>query len=400
MSQTVNIEQHQCTVLLVCQFGQPVRGLSPYCDALFKALSKNKNISFTPVDYRAPYPNILHPAANSNASSSGELHWCKPLSWIKVAKTSANIIHLQHWLAPMAVYLLPLISIAQFFGKQVVITVHNPNPHELIPGTRVLEKWLTNKADAVLVHDKRGANLLHKRFATSKDKLHVIPHGIHVLEFPLKPKIDDYQLLGLKPNRRYICIFGNLRGYKGLDVLLAAWQLVYKKLPDVDLVIAGRLWSGKTSIMSRFSAKILGTAKDTKRLQVLLDKTTQNCRVHVFEGFQSDNKIDALITLSELAVFPYIKFDSQSGAACRTAGIGCPVLVSDIGGLPELAIDNNWIVSPNNVGDLASTLYKHLSQPQKALSNRKKQLEQIKNFSWHKIAIAHAELYKYLKNMR
>ena len=39
-----------------------------------------------------------------------------------------------------------------------------------------------------------------------------------------------------------ILFFGSIRPYKGLDTLLEAFDLVADSLPDVHLVIAGRLW--------------------------------------------------------------------------------------------------------------------------------------------------------------
>ena len=122
-----------------------------------------------------------------------------------------------------------------------------------------------------------------------------------------------------------------------------------------------------------------------------------NNRVHLYEGFQPEANIDALIKLSELAVFPYIYFASQSGAACRAAGRGCPVLVSNVGGLSDLAINTQWVVEPSDVKGLVSALYKMLTLcPKQLRLNREIQLERVQHFSWAHVAAAHAALYREL----
>jgi len=385
------------SVLLVCQFGLPVRGLSPYCNTLLEALQAEQDLYVKPVDYRAAYPGILHPAVRTGAlSPPGKLHWGNPLSWRRVAQIDADIIHLQYWLAPMSCYLAPLVSMAKRAGKRIVITVHNPSMHESLRWTTLFENKLLNQADALVVHDARGATALQERFSIMPERIHIIPHGVCVSSSPVLFKTSDYALLGLDPGRRYVCIFGNLRGYKGIDVLLDAWSKVVEKLVDVDLVIAGRFWAGQSGVGARLVAKMLGTDRDEKRLRSILSLPGLTNRVHLFEGFQSDESIDALIRLSELAVFPYVRFNSQSGATCRAAGQGCPVLVSDVGGLPDLAIDTSWVVNAGDADELASALVEKLSQPGDLQVNRELQLERTRAYAWPMIASAHAALYRRL----
>ena len=383
-------------VLLVCQLGLPIRGLSPYCNALFEALQSERGVNVHPIDYRAAYPGFLHPAAKGGTASSGELHWGNPLSWQRVAHMEADIIHLQHWFAPMACYLAPLVAMARRAGKRVVVTMHNPSMHETLHWTELFERKLVKSADVVVVHNSRGVTALCERFGLETERIHVIPHGICVAESPVPLECDDHARLGLDPKRRYICVFGNLRGYKGVDILLDAWSRLLTRLPDVDLVIAGRLWTGQSGVGARLVAKMLGTDQDAERLRTALALPGLTERVHVLEGFQPDVSINALVRLSELAVFPYVTFNSQSGAACRAAGLGCPVLVTDVGGLPDLAIDSSWIVTPGDSESLASALYTKLSQPDALRARGGAQLQRIRAYAWPQVASTHAALYREL----
>lgn len=384
------------TVLMVSQFGQPVRGVSPYADALLASLQTEQTITVHPIDYLAPYPHMLHPGSGAMVRGPGELHWSNPVSWRRVTQIKADIIHIQHWLAPMACYLAPMASMARRHGKKVVITVHNPEAHETLRWTQLFEQWLLSKADALITHDACGAAVLQERISGQDLPNHIIPHGIRVAAQPTTIQDEDYQRCGLNPARRYICIFGNLRGYKGIDVLLTAWEKVTKRLPDIDLVIAGRLWTGQERRSARLAARVLGTDSYAKHLRNTLADPSLVSRVHLHEGFMPDTTIDALLRIVELAVFPYLRFSSQSGAACRAAGTGCPVLVSDVGGLPDLAIDAQWVVPPGDTERLASTLCQLLKDPAQLRAARQIQLKRISLFDWSKIAMAHRTLYREL----
>src|SRR5690554_2377663 len=128
-------------VQLVCQFGKPVRGLSPYGDHLIAALRATGKAKFESVDFSAAYPGFLHPAPQGGARANGDLHWANPASWARVASGGADILHLQHWFAPLSAYLWPLVRMARKRGAKIVVTVHNPNAHETIGGVA----WAENR---------------------------------------------------------------------------------------------------------------------------------------------------------------------------------------------------------------------------------------------------------------
>lgn len=394
ITETTNTSE--LTIGLVSQFGPPPRGVSPYTDALLNALGSTEGLVVHPIDYSAPYPAFLHPAKQEKLPSDGTLHWAKPLSWRRVSQHPCNILHLQHWLAPMASYLAVVTLLAKRAGRRVIITIHNPTQHESAILPAPFERIMFKLADKLIVHDHNGAKILRDDFGIRENHIVVIPHGIKVKSSPPSPTPNDYQLLNLPSDRRYVSIFGNLRGYKGIDILLSAWNRIAPQLPDTDLVIAGRLWKGESSPWAWITATLLGTNRHSRKIQSSINTCRQNNRPHIREGFLADKKIDALLRISAMAVFPYTHFNSQSGAACRAAGMGCPVLVSNTGGLPDLAINDSWIIQPGNPHALAAALREKLSDHDGLMAARQKQLEQITNHAWPRVAAAHATLYREL----
>lgn len=378
-------------VQLVCQFGLPVRGLSPYGDALLKALSGCEGLQVEPVDYQAAYPAAMHPAAGIASIEHGELHWADPRSWHRVANHDADVMHIQHWIAPLASYLWPLAWMSKRVGKRIVITVHNPSPHESLSVFDAMERKLLCIADVLIVHDSRGEWVLRDRLAGRVCDIRVIPHGIRLRDDAHRQP-GDFARLDLDPGRRYVIFFGNLREYKGLDLLLEAWRRIAARLPDVDLIVAGRMWGGK-GILAKASAFFMGSGRYAARLAHQFNMSELSGRVILREGFVSDDDIDTLLRISDMAVFPYEEFSSQSGAACRAAGSGCPILVSDVGGLPDLAIDDDWVVKPRDVDDLTRALEDRLSSGRLRETFGAIQLDRIRAYEWGSVALMHASIY-------
>lgn len=383
-------------IQLISQFGKPVRGVSPYSDGLLAGLRRLGNVNIEVVDYKSAYPGVLHPAQYERVDGRGELSWYSPGSWKAVAGRSSGIMHIQHWAPPLAVYLWPLVRLAKKNGRRVVVTVHNPIAHEKAGVFRFFERRLLCAADMLLVHGAVGCRILQERMGSTGSLVRRIEHGMAVAEQPVSPTPDDYASLGLDPAYRYVLLFGNLRGYKGVDVLLDAWKRAQPHLDNVRLVIAGRLWDGGGRWIGWASASLLGVAGDARRIQRMLTFEGSMRGIVLREGFQSDAEIDALIRICEFAVFPYVRFSGQSGAACRAAALGRPVLVSRVGGLPDLAIDESWVVGPGDSLALADRLLEKLAKSSRDGEINFVQLNKVRGYDWGAVARDHVAAYREL----
>lgn len=381
-------------IQLIGQFGVPVRGVSPYADGLLSGLRQVGGLQVETVDFRAAYPGVLHPAQHSGSGDAGGLSWFNPFTWRAVANASDGLMHVQHWAPPLATYLWPLVRLAKQNGRRVVITVHNPRAHEREGVFSAMERQFFLSADMLLAHGEVGASMLRERLGARHIPIVSIPHGIGVLAGPPEPSIEDFIRLGLDPGHRHILLFGNLRGYKGVDLLLDAWRVARQELPGAKLVIAGRLWDGGKRFVGRASARLLGSAADANRLRAVLADAEVMRDVVLRQGFQDEADIDALIRVCELAVFPYVRFSGQSGAASRAAGFGCPLLVSRVGALPDLAIDESWVFEPGDSIALAALLVEKLRSrvAMKAASHR--QINRVSRFGWDVVARAHVDAYR------
>jgi glycosyltransferase involved in cell wall biosynthesis len=217
-----------------------------------------------------------------------------------------------------------------------------------------------------------------------------------VVDEPVVAQPEDYVRLGLDPTFRYVLLFGNLRGYKGVGELLAAWLRMSSRALDTRLVIAGRLWGGGRHLLGRMGARLAGTTADATAVQKLLTDARGNSSVVVREGFLRDAEIDALIRISSLAVFPYLRFGGQSGAACRAAACGRPVMVTRVGALGDLAIDDSWVVERGDVVGLAQRLAEKLVARDSLRAACHRQLAIARRCNWSAVAHDHLRVYQEL----
>ena len=269
----------------------------------------------------------------------------------------ADVVHFQ-WLAVQ-----PLdAGLLRAFPRPLVLTAHDVLPREPRPGQRAAQRALYGRVDAVVVHSEHGRARLVEELGVPPGKVTVIPHGV------LHPSGDD----GLPPELAGVegpvaLFFGLLRPYKGLDVLLEAWR-------GID---GAELW-------------VVGMPRmDTAGL-----RASAPPGVRFVERFVPDAQVAALFRRADLAVLPYREID-QSGVLFTALGAGTPLVLSDVGGFPEVAADGAAeLVPPGDAAALHTTLARLLADPaareRLAAGARRAAAER---YGWDAIARRHLDLY-------
>jgi glycosyltransferase involved in cell wall biosynthesis len=217
------------------------------------------------------------------------------------AARAADVVHFQ-WLTVQHLdgHLLPR-------GRPLVVTSHDILPREPRPGQLAAQRRLYERFDAVVVHSEHGRTRLVDELGVEADRVHVIPHG--VLR-PWQGQADAELPAELRAaDRPVVLFFGLLRPYKGLDLLLDAWRGV----EGAELWIAGM-----------------------PRMDLAELKAVAPVGVHWLTRFLSDAEMLAFMRRASLLVLPYREIE-QSGVAFTALGAGVPLLLSDVGGFPELA---------------------------------------------------------------
>jgi glycosyltransferase involved in cell wall biosynthesis len=287
----------------------------------------------------------------------------------RAAARSADVVHFQ-WLTVQHLdgHLLPRRGSGTAPRPALVLTAHDILPREPRPGQRDAQRRLYERFDAIVVHSEHGRERLTGELGLDPARVHVIAHGVFE-HLAAQPPAAPGESLPQTEVPVVLC-FGLMRPYKGIDVLLEAWR----GIENAELWVAG---------MPRMD------------ISPLLAAAPENVRF--FPRFITDGELPAYFRRAELVVLPYREIE-QSGVLFTALAFGKPLLLSDVGGFPEVAETGAARTFP--AGD-ASALHGAL---QGLLEDRAALEEMAGNaraaaagaYSWDAVAAATLELYESL----
>lgn len=368
----------------------PIKGLSSYCQALNESLTHYIYTEF--ICFEKLYPEFLYPGGRTiedgatyipsnkcNTHIRNILTYYNPLSWIWAGLTiKGEIVHVQWWSYILAPIYITILSIAKIKRKRVIITVHNVIPHENATIGKYMTKSILIYGSVYIVHSEENKKELNHIYGIPIDKIEVIPLGtLSLFNDECISQSDARSKLDLPQESKIILFFGNIRGYKGLDVLLEALYYVSLEHKDVLLVIAGKPW-----VSWDYYAEIIS-------------KFNLNSNLRLFLDYIPENQVKYFYYSADLVVLPYKEFTAQSAAAAVTLSFGKPLIVSNVGGLPKMVKDDLVIVPPNDSRSLSQKLLLILDNDDliKKLSCDSQELAKL--YSWESVAKITVELYKH-----
>jgi len=258
----------------------------------------------------------------------------------KVAEAEkVDILHAHDWLlAPLA------IRIKHKIRQPLIATIHATERGRARGGllSHIAERihdheWrLTYEAWRIIACSRYMADQVRAYFNVPADKVDIIPNGVRVARFAAYRRQDltDFRVRFALPDERIVFSVGRLVEEKGFHHLVSAIPLVLAEFPEAKFVIAG-----KGPMLPRLiaQAKTLGV-----RQKVL------------FTGFIPDEDRDRLFLIADLAVFPSL-YEPFGIVVLEAMAAGCPVIVSEVGGLREVVTHEvtGVTVYPNDVDSLA-----------------------------------------------
>lgn len=234
-----------------------------------------------------------------------------------------------------------------------------------------------------------GADYLKETLKIDSNKITVIPHGIKI-SFKNKEELIT-NTKKVNGEKKYIIALGNIRPYKGTDLLIDAWKTIQHKHPNYDLYIAGRIWGESKNTIGDIIDKILKTSQYAATIRKkLIDHEKYNIKLIL--RYLEDEEIEHLICNASATIYPYRKFTGQSGNAALSAGYGVPIICSQQRGLTDLVADEIFIAKELTTAGLARTIDNAIKNIN--LNTRIKQWNIAQKNSWEKVAELHKELYE------
>jgi glycosyltransferase involved in cell wall biosynthesis len=289
---------------------------NPQLEEHIENIGKDVNLCLT---QKIKYPHWRHPS-----------NLLIPFNIIrKIRQFKPDMIHVQGG-DLLSILILPFLK-----KYPLVTTIHDPKPH--IGDEKLLIKKITlyyarKYSDQIIVHGEKLKEQMINEYNIPKEKVHVIPIGEHeVATFKI------YERKEIKEDGNLILFFGRIWKYKGLEYLIKAEPLITKEVPYAKIIIAG-------------------TGEDFKKYENMMINRNKfilyNYHIPYKEGAE-------LFQRCSVVVLPYIEA-SQSGVIPPAYSFKKPVVVTDVGAMPEIVDDEvtGFIVPPRNPEALAEKIVK------------------------------------------
>lgn len=327
--------------------------------------------------FTTQYPNFLFPGKTQYSEEPAptkikiirKVSSVNPLNWIKVGNEIKNlkpdILIFKYWLPFMGPCFGTIARKAKKNKHTKIITIlDNVIPHEHRIGDKQFTNYFLKPIDAFISMSKSVENDL-ATFNTTKPR-DFNPHPLFDNFGAPLTKSDAKQKLNLDANFNYILFFGIIRDYKGLDLLLDAFAKLDYKAKNLKLLVAGEYYSNEEQYQTQI--KNLGLEND----------------VVVVNQFIKDSEVGRYFCAVDLIAQPY-KNATQSGVTQIAYHFETPILVTNVGGLPEMVPHQKvgYVVekNPQAITDALNDFYEN----NKEAEFRTHLKEEKKKYFWDKL---------------
>jgi mannosylfructose-phosphate synthase len=293
------------------------------------------------------------------------------------------------------------IDVAAAFGKPDFFTAHSlgawkreqmeEDPEEMEKKYKFKhriseEVRIFKSVRAQTVTTKVQKEKLEQLYGLDLNNVAVISPGVDIHTFRRPEPGEKETRTELPP--RYIFCLSRIDSNKGHDLLLDAFDIVRREVPDIDLVIGG----GSLKPRQR-ELEILSTMKK------IIEEKSMGERVNVV-GYVPDESLVPYYQQAELFVLPSV-FEPFGMTALEAMACDTPVVASRYGGIKNVISsgENGLLVDPHNAREFADAMIALLKDRRLAESMAHKGRETIHNhFSWEVIAEKHIKFYsKFMK---
>lgn len=275
----------------------------------------------------------------------------------------------------------------KLMNKKIVITAHDVIPFDAKESDKPWLQRLYSLADGIIVHAQANRQVMLDNFTVPDSKIHVIPMGpyLYFADQQAIPQATARTQLGLPTDAPIVLFFGQIKKVKGLQYLIRAFKQIVAMHPKARLVIAGAEW------------------KDSfDGYDALIDELDIGSQVLKRIEYIPESDVGMYFSAATLVVLPYTAY-YQSAVLQMAYSFYRPVVVSAVGGLPEVVEDGEtgFIVPPGRVEELTKAIHIILDDKEQASEMGKRGRELVKTqFSWGKIGNRIAKLYNSLINSR
>ncbi|WP_020530553.1 glycosyltransferase [Flexithrix dorotheae] len=297
-------------------------GIAQFNASLFRAIEKEHEVEA--FNFTLQYPKFLFPGSSQfvdpqdNADpvpNSRLLNPVNPASFYKtyraILKFNPDFLIIGYWMPFFAPAFGTVAWLLRKKGIKVISIINNMIPHESKPGDKVFSQYFVNNIDGFFVMGEAVKKDVLSLVPKAKILLH--PHPIYTHFGEKKSRNEAVESLKIEPGKKNILFFGLIRAYKGLDLLIEAFDGLSD---DYQLIIAGECY------------------EDFSKYEFLIGKNNNKENIKLFNRYIPDHEVKDFFSAADVCVIPY-KSGTQSGVIATAFYFDVPAIVTDVGNLRE-----------------------------------------------------------------
>lgn len=242
-----------------------------------------------------------------------------------------------------------------------------------------LKNWSAysvKNASYVLTISEFSKKAIIKNYKVSENKVIVTYPGYDRSIYNTSYKPSDIDSIKRKYNvSDYLMFVGTIQPRKNITILIKAFSKIVKQMPDLKLILIGKKGWLYEPI---FDA-----------MQYYLDK-----KQILYLDYLKDSEVNLLYGGAKLSVLPSL-YEGFGITVIEALASGCPVAVSNVSSLPEIAGNSAFYFDPTSEQGVVDAINKALSiNRQKRRDIINKGIKHAENYSWEKCADKTLEVLK------
>ena len=294
----------------------------------------------------------------------------------RVAESDLVVSHFALYALPVLDSLVKRPFVNHFHGPWALEGVaegHHPLK-TLVRG--LVERVVYARAARFIVLSQSFADVLSREYGVPAQKIRVVPGGVDLKRFAaVGSRVEARERLKWPVHRPIVATVRRLVHAKGLENLVEATEAVVRSVPDVFVAI-------------------IGTGPLAEKLRATIAERGLERSVHL-AGHVSEELLPAVYRAADLFVVPSLTLEGFGLVVVEALACGTPVLVTPVGGLPEVVrdLDPALVLAGSRAPDLARGIERALSGAH-VLPHSEACIAYAQRFDWQRIAKRVADVYR------
>jgi len=276
-------------------------------------------------------------------------------------------------------YLLPFIELLQ---KPIVLTMHTilPRPSRQMKN---ITQAVTKRASKIVVMTKTSARLLEKVYKVDKNKIHIIPHGVHHVPFPSKTLAKKKLNLS---GRTVMSTFGMLNPDKGIEYAIKALPEIVSKYPDVLYLVLG----ATHPVLRRYEGE-----KYRNMLRKLVSQLKLKEHVKFYDKYLDLDELIDYLKATDIYISPTLNpRQAVSGTISYALSCACPIVATKNQYARDVLNNSRGrLVGFRSSSEIKNAMQEILDDPDMQKEMKKNAYFYSRHMTWQNVALSYFQIF-------